>query len=195
MRNDDKGASEKTGRTRNWYDMAPGDTRPLDFAALYRVCEGTILGPQDCGRSSCRTAACCSSTRPDSFIFFLPGEIEFQRRQHPPIPFLSVSVDHADRLHCRGNQACVYRRRPLDCRSYPYFPAVLDRKHIGYYDCRKSHDCPLRPELELRHHLRRIHKWWVPLLSRTDLLIWAEQYASHLQDFPLLDFPSGEDRR
>lgn len=178
--------------SRSWYyddedDLILG---ALNFEQLYERCEGTILYRRDCGTEACGTAACCNSTGPNSFIFFLPGELDYQRAQNPKIPFRGVSSEVPGRVHCRGNNACAYFRRPLDCRSYPFFPAVVDSRLIGYFDCRPSHECPLQLAIELRKHLCQIHAWWSQLLSNSDVLRWAEEIGSqHLKNTSITGIP------
>ena len=181
--------SRPSTRPREWFYDEPDTEGPLDFQTLYQTCEGTILYRKDCGLDACGTVACCYSTGPDSFIFFLPGELEYQRAQEPAIPFLPVSQHHLDRLHCRGNAGCVYDRRPIDCRSYPYFPRVSNLLHVGYFDCRGAHMCPLKENVELRDHLKHIHTWWPSLLQRSDVLEWAEAMGSYLKQYPHVDLP------
>ena len=175
---------------RSWYyqDKEKFPNFP-DFANLYRDCDGTILFRSDCGSQSCGSADCCHSTGEDSFIFFLPGEFEFQTSQDPAIPFHSVSEQFSDRFHCSGNADCIYEARPLDCRSYPYFPAVIDMEHVGYFDCRRSHACPLRIDLELRDHLKKIHKWWRVLLKNEEVKIWANAMSRHCKSLPIMEIP------
>jgi hypothetical protein len=174
------------GEDRGWYY---DEDSPLDFDDLYLHCNGTILYRSDCGSQACGTAACCHSTGPDSFIFFLPGELEFHRQLKPGIPFQQVAPEFVDRLHCNGNAGCIYDKRPLDCRSYPYFPAVVDGQHVGYFDCRGSHACPLSPQVELRLHLVRVHVWWRKLLKRKDVRTWAEEIGTTLRNLPIAACP------
>ena len=173
---------------RTWYYDEQNEA-PLDFDELYRRHDGTVLYRSDCGSQSCGNASCCHSVGPDSFIFFLPGELEYHRAMKPGIPFQNVAPGFPDRLHCDGNSGCIYDKRPLDCRSYPYFPAVKDGVHVGYYDLRRKYGCPLDPKAELRDHLSQIHVWWSKLLEREDLLTWAEDKGAVLRDFKIEPCP------
>lgn len=174
---------------RMWYYDEDKEA-PLDFDALYRRYDGTVLYRSDCGSKVCGNASCCHSVGPDSFIFFLPGELEYHRGMKPGIPFQPVAPDFPDRLHCNGNSGCIYDKRPLDCRSYPYFPAVKNGVHEGYFDLRRKYGCPLDPKAELRDHLSQVHSWWSKLLKRKDVLAWAEKMGVGLRDFGVEPCPT-----
>lgn len=186
----DEREAKSTERARIWWTSASDGS--LDFESLYQVCEGTIIYRQDCGRSACGSVNCCHSTGPDNFIFFLPNELDYQVSLSPGIPFVQVDSSDSSKLHCDGNEKCIYEKRPLDCRSYPYFPAVCEGRLVGYYDCRAAHDCPLQPEKELKDHLKRIHVWWSRLLLDDALRVWAEETAESSMQYrcPIVELPS-----
>ena len=182
-------ADESDAAPRSWY-YTDADGTPLNFDELYSRYDGTVLYRSDCGSQLCGNASCCHSVGPDSFIFFLPGELEYHRSMKPGIPFQQVAPGFPDRLHCDGNSGCIYDKRPLDCRSYPYFPAVKNGVHEGYFDLRRKYGCPLSPQVELRDHLSQIHIWWSKLLKRNDVLAWAEKMGEVLQDFGIEPCPT-----
>ena len=183
------------GGPRSWYyddedDLILGD---LDFKDLYLRCEGTILYRWDCGVEACGNAVCCGSTGPNSFIFFLPGELEYQQAQHPQIPFQRVSTEDQERHHCIGSDGCIYHQRPLDCRSYPFFPAVVNSFLVGYFDFRGAHDCPLQLAIELLRHLNQIHAWWSQLLNKKHVIEWAEDIGSqYLRNTSVIGIPESK---
>lgn len=181
---------EEQVKSRSWFYQ--DEPASLNLEELYRTCYGTVFVRQDCGTDACGSANCCHSTGPDSYIFFLPGELEHQLTLQPSIPFAQVDPDHPERRHCAGSDGCIYQQRPLDCRSYPYFPAVRNGQHEGYFDCRGSHDCPLT-DFELRGHLWHIHSWWRHLLSRREIRDWAEQHGRGLRLFPVAPVPDAEE--
>lgn len=119
----------------------------------------------------------------------LPGEYEFQQNLRPSIPFKNVGTSVEPRLHCDGKEDCIYPQRPLDCRSYPYFPAVIRGEHVGYFDLRSNYSCPLTPEVELRKHMGTIHGWWSSLLKQPEILIWAESQGARCHNSPVMIYP------
>ena len=158
-----------------------------NYGYYYSICEGTILYRKDCGVEACGSASCCKSQASDNFIFFLPKEYEYQNSQKEKIPFYSVSQISNERYHCKGNENCIYKIRPIDCRSYPLFPAVHKYKLVGYFDCRKSHNCPLSLNIELRDHLQQINKWWPILLKHEIILNYVIIIGkTYLKDMPVV---------
>lgn len=173
-----------------WYNDEKVNPEELNYEDLYREYQGTILFRSNCGVTACGNADCCRSTGPNSYIYFLPGELEYQKKQKSGIPFQSVSTIHPDRLHCDGSKNCIYDIRPLDCRSYPFFPYVSNGSLIGYFDAKYSHACPLKQEL--RTHLFTVHKWWSKLLLKQKMLEWAEICGENCKDLPVISLPTGE---
>ncbi|MBU1680132.1 MAG: hypothetical protein KKD86_15010 [Bacteroidetes bacterium] len=117
----------------------------IDFKSIYDWFDGKIWERLDCGKDICSDAKCCGKyleKGKHTFIFFLPGELDFLIKSlgHR----LSMNKINADsHYHCNGKRRCIYKMRPIDCRSYPLWPKVENRVFEGFQDHRGER-CPIK---------------------------------------------------
>ena len=150
----------------------------IDFESVYRKFGGTIWIGHDCGVEVCGNCACCyphyDHGRP-SHIYYVPGELEFLKSAlGSDLPARQLSPDIPE-YHCFGNERCVYELRPLDCRSYPYWPIVHEGSFIGFRDLR-SPRCPIESlPPDFREEIREA---WLRVFERyREILRWLELSA------------------
>lgn len=150
----------------------------IDFENVYSWFGGTIYPGRDCGIDICGNSACCYPhyylNRP-SYIFYLPDELEFLRSRLGTNCLAREVVPGSGRYHCYGRQKCTYELRPIDCRSFPYWPVVGEEDLLGFIDLRKPR-CPIK-RLPYRF-LEEMHDSWSRLLTGNPSLIeWFKHEA------------------
>lgn len=168
--------------------------RQIDFRHVYAWFDGTVWPELDCGREFCGDSKCCGGYlegRRHTHIFFLPGELAFlQGNLGPRLPMERLDNDDTQTYHCRGNSRCVYQLRPIDCRSYPVWPAVSADGLVGFTDHRGSR-CPI---VTLpRSFLQRVTTHWTSLFAEYPWLIdwFLEQFGAHEPDMMLEEADDG----
>lgn len=153
----------------------------LDFESIYGWFGGTIYPNRDCGVEVCGVSACCyphHDRGQSSYIFYLPGELEFLKRKLGTKFPAKEQMPSSGQYHCFGKQNCVYDFRPIDCRSYPYWPVVSEGNVLGFLDVRKPR-CPIMriPFWFLQQMLES----WNRLMQDYSLLEWFEHEAQKPQ--------------
>lgn len=156
---------------------------PIKFESTYKWFEGTIYPGVDCGEKVCGKSACCfphfNGGKP-SYIYYLPGELEFLRIKLGKKFPARETEPNTGKFHCYGDRdqygskRCNYDYRPIDCRSYPYWPVVKDEKLLGFLDLRQP-----------RCNIKRIRKPffekmksnWIKLLENPTIRDWLENEA------------------
>ncbi len=124
---------------------------------------------------------CCDFQQTNS-IFMYPGEIEQARAQGKSMAHLQVldSDYHGGvRVRCwaKDTGTCDGGYKPLDCASYPFFPAPA-RAANGHNGgdlvmLTKDPECPIR-SFEIPLHQRFVRGLWQRLFERdASALAWA----------------------
>lgn len=146
-------------------------TKELDFLEIYKEFDGTIYHGMDCGKI-CRDTLCCSPVKYGSNIMFLPGEYEYLLEMFGKrLPFKEIQGGKGH-YTCYGNSKCIYEIRPIDCRSYPLFPFVRERKFLGFVFSTEMIKCPLRLPDEF---IKRTRGNWEKLFARDNAIYdWVE---------------------
>jgi len=110
---------------------------------------------------------CCSFA--DNYIVLYPHEYETAKSNKSHLQII-------DEDYFGGKKAICVRPcskndfKPLDCRSYPFFPRVNEQGEIEVLRGRK---CPLKTE-ELVNHRREFLKVWRALIKDSMLLQWIK---------------------
>lgn len=144
----------------------------LNFEKIYKVFKGRIFDDLDCGRYVCGKSACCYPAKTGSFIYFLPGELEFLQKSLAKICHLPFVKLKNGCYHCYGNRFCLGDFRPIDCRSYPLWPLVSKRQFVGFVDCRGTR-CPLKaipPNFQ-----KNVRNGWEFIFKMPGMLKWVEE--------------------
>jgi hypothetical protein len=151
----------------------------VNFEEVYSWFSGTIFPPSDCAQLTGCNAKCCSPYyifNEFSYIIFLPGEFEFlQNKLGKEFPMKEIKPG-IGKYHCFLKSCPIYKYRPIDCRSYPYWPIINKKIFSGFWDLRDSR-CPIKiiPE----RFLREIKNSWSKLFSLYPWLIdWLENEVS-----------------
>ncbi|QDT68834.1 hypothetical protein MalM25_17590 [Planctomycetes bacterium MalM25] len=127
--------------------------------------------------AGCATAGCgytCCEFAQGNYIVLPPGEVEEakdrgERLDHlelSPLPFGGWRAI----CHAQKTSTCDGGYKPLDCRSYPYFPIVDSRQMLtaGL----KGAKCPLKGPA-IASHRHWVERAWQSLLqSSPELLEW-----------------------
>lgn len=151
----------------------------IDFEQVYTWFTGRIYLDQDCGETMCENHACCHpcySEGVPTWLYYLPGEVEFLKMKlGERFPAREIEPG-SGKYHCFGNAQCVYEYRPIDCRSYPYWPVVNHGKLVGFIDDRKPR-CPIE-EVPLPF-FEKVKENWVRLLEIPLVNLWLEYEGPH----------------
>ncbi|KYK33815.1 MAG: hypothetical protein HXS46_18600 [Theionarchaea archaeon] len=149
----------------------------IDFENIYKWFHGTIYPGQDCGKTICGKSACCYphySYSGPSYIYYLPGELEFLRaRLNNKFPAREIEPG-SGRFHCFGNAGCIREYRPIDCRSYPFWPIVKDGRLLALLDVREPR-CPIKKVPD--SFFETIKENWIRLLEIPMVANWLEYDA------------------
>ena len=106
----------------------------------------------------------------DNYIVLYPGEFEKTKQKKDHIKII-------DDNYFSGKKAIFLKPcknddfRPLDCRSYPYFPKIND---LGEIEIIKSSKCPLKKE-ELTVHKKKFIEIWNLLIKNKDISDWIKE--------------------
>lgn len=100
---------------------------------------------------------------PESSILLYHGELEAateETRRHILVTadnFHNGKLGYCDRDNFDQSKCDVAKNfKPLDCQSYPFFPAIRDGKLILLIDKKR---CPLAINVLLRHYEWVLQKW------------------------------------
>ncbi|MBU7026290.1 MAG: hypothetical protein HXS48_05060 [Theionarchaea archaeon] len=146
----------------------------INFEQIYKWFTGRIYPDQDCGKTVCGIHACCypchSHDKP-TYLYYLPGELEFLKMKlKERFPAREIEPG-SGKYHCFGNAQCVYEYRPIDCRSYPYWPVVECGKLVAFIDDRKPR-CPI--EKVPPPFFEKVKEGWLKLLKIPLVTTWLE---------------------
>lgn len=150
--------------------------KSIDFEDVYSWFGGTIFPEDNCASITRCSAKCCSPHYfgdEITYIYFLPGEFEFLKKYlKGNFPFKEISPG-TKKYHCFLKKCPIYEVRPIDCRSYPYWPMIHNRKFIGFLDLRNNR-CPIK--VIPKGFFEEIKSSWVRLLKEYEWLIdWLEK--------------------
>lgn len=147
----------------------------INFREVYSWFTGGIYPDQDCGKTVCGSHACCYpdySHGDPTYLYYLPGELEFLRSAlGERFPAREIEPE-TGKYHCFGSERCVYEYRPVDCRSYPYWPVVEDRILVGFIDDREPR---CRIEDVPKAFFEKVKANWMRLLEIPLLGEWLER--------------------
>lgn len=120
--------------------------------------------------SDCSTSGCwrklgerrCCDFQQGNFIVLYPGELDRARSEGQSTSHLKVlDADYhgGQKVACaaRNTVTCDNGFKPLDCQSYPFFPAPPDRGDVSLLV--KGQKCPLQAE-HLADHAATVQEAW-----------------------------------
>lgn len=129
----------------------------------------------------CATAGCgnkCCHFDQGNYIVLYPGELEGARRNGVSTAHLKIT-DHdyfgGQKAVCEASRAvsCDDGLKPLDCVTYPFFPAAPKRGRVT--DFIRGKKCPLHSH-EIQAHLTLVKKAWNEVLVRNPAAAaWLEK--------------------
>jgi hypothetical protein len=135
--------------------------------------DGTIaLCPhQGCGFT-------CCEFQQGNYIVLYPGELEAASEAGTSLKHLKIT----ERYHGGFKAICTAKEtatcdngyKPLDCKSYPYFPLVRDAVIIAGL---KGKKCPLTVELTEGHARFVEREWRLLAIERPEVVEWLKRVA------------------
>ena len=150
---------------------------PIDFEQVYTWFTGRIFPDKDCGETICGNHACCYPCYTHdgpTYLYYIPGELEFLKKKlGSRFPAREIGPN-TGKYHCFGNSQCVYEYRPIDCRSYPYWPVVKRGELVAFIDDREPR-CTIE-EVPLLF-FETVKKNWTNLLEIPLVRDWLEHEA------------------
>lgn len=117
--------------------------------------------------SQCK-CKCCNFN--DNYIVLYPGEFEATKQKKNHIKII-------DDNYFGGKKAICIRTckedefKPIDCRSYPFFPKINNQ---GKIEIIKGSKCPLKKE-ELAIHKKNFNEIWNLLIKNKDISDWIKK--------------------
>jgi hypothetical protein len=130
---------------------------------------------------SCATAGCgwrCCEFQQGNYIVLYPGELEEAQAAGQSTAHLAITdADYhgGKKAICkaRDTASCDGGFKPLDCVSYPFFPAPPGTGPVDLLI--KGRKCPLLPQ-HLQRHAARIRETWNALAARNPkILYWLNK--------------------
>jgi hypothetical protein len=120
---------------------------------------------------SCATAGCgwrCCQFQQGNYIVLYPGELAAARAAGQSTAHLEITeADYhgGQKAVCkaRDTASCDGGFKPLDCASYPFFPAPPGQGPVDLLI--KGRKCPLLPQ-HLQHHAAMIRAAWNAIIDR-----------------------------
>lgn len=133
-----------------------------------------------CRYQDCQYACCDFAS--GNFIALYPGELAAAQSSNSSISHLELAEDEcgghkaicraADKANCDGGY------KPLDCRTYPFFPTVEADGELALN--LKGSKCPLEREQLALHYVWALSQWKRVLPSLDDLRSWLRITSSRL---------------
>lgn len=121
----------------------------------------------------CPKADCgfrCCEFQQGNYIVLYPGELAAAEARQESLGHLRIIAEERGgaRAVCeaRHTEVCDGGYKPLDCRSYPYFPVLRDQEDSVGQWLLKGRKCPLVPD-EIGDHARWVVEQWNQLLARS----------------------------
>jgi hypothetical protein len=148
--------------------------------------------------SLCPHAGCafrCCDFQQGNYIVLYPGELEDAIEGGRSIGHLEIfdrNYHGGQRARCTAadGSTCDSGYKPLDCASYPYFPAITESGEPT--TLLKGDKCPLTEELTTAH-ARWVLETWVRLADeRSDIYEWLTKVL--LVGYSLANRPSSPER-
>jgi hypothetical protein len=130
---------------------------------------------------SCATAGCgwrCCEFQQGNYIVLYPGELEEARAGGQSTAHLTITdADYhgGKKAICkaRDTASCDGGFKPLDCVSYPFFPAPPVAGDVDLLI--KGRKCPLLPQ-HLQRHAARVREAWNAIAARNPkILSWLSR--------------------
>jgi hypothetical protein len=129
--------------------------------------------------SACPHQGCafkCCQFQQGNFIVLYPGELEAAIASNLSVAHLQITGEYNGgyKTVCVAKQTatCDGGYKPLDCKSYPYFPVVKDHEiTVGL----KGEKCPLTPDLMPGHERFVEYEWQRIARNTPNLITWLEK--------------------
>ena len=120
------------------------------------IANGTL---EKCPHQGC-DHTCCEFVE-GNFIALYPGEVQAAHLAGKSLDHLSITADgnggHRAICHASDKSRCDEGYKPLDCASYPLFPAVNADGEIEI--TLKGAKCPLQPKDVVAHRDWVLARW------------------------------------
>lgn len=111
---------------------------------------------------------CCSFS--DNYIVLYPGEFEKSKLNKNHIQIIDDDYHGGKKAICL--RPCKEEDfKPLDCRSYPYFPRINEKDNIGIL---KGIKCPLEEE-DLIEHKKKFLEIWNDMIKDRKIFEWLKK--------------------
>lgn len=111
---------------------------------------------------------CCDFA--DNYILLYPGEYEQAKLKKDHLKIIDKDYLGGKKAICNG--ICKEGDlKPLDCKSYPYFPRINEKDEL---EVLKGNKCPLAEE-ELAEHKKKFMQIWKELLKDEAIFEWAKK--------------------
>jgi len=115
----------------------------------------------------------CCNFQQGNYIVLYPDELEAAIRSGASIKHLKLLENYHGgfKIVCSAinTATCDSGFKPLDCRSYPYFPTVVDGKIVANL---KGKKCPL-PTSKTNEHTRYVQEEWEKIAcQKPSVLTW-----------------------
>jgi len=119
-----------------------------------------------CPKSGCGFRCC--EFQQGNYIVLHPGELEAARARGESLDHLEITLSerggHRAVCHAQRTETCDDGYKPLDCRSYPYFPRLADNEARVTKWLLKGRKCPLEPH-EIDVHGKWVIEQWNTLVE------------------------------
>ncbi|HYC27811.1 MAG TPA: hypothetical protein VEB42_03330 [Chitinophagaceae bacterium] len=150
--------------------------------------EGKI---SQCPHNGCNYT-CCTFNQ-SNYIVMYPGEFEEARQRGESLSHLVITDENyhgGKKAVCKAvhGQTCDNGYKPLDCQSYPLFPA-LENEDLSFI---RGIKCPLINSDLIGHSLFVKNKWQVLMDVNNDVKIWLSKVT--LVGYEKLKLKSQEER-
>jgi hypothetical protein len=130
----------------------------------------------------CPKAGCgfrCCEFQQGNYIVLHPGELDAARSGHESLDHLEITDDGrgGHRATCRAarTETCDDGYKPLDCRSYPYFPVLAEDEARVTSWLLKGRKCPLVPHEIDVHGKWVIEQWNILVESSPAIATWLRR--------------------
>lgn len=116
-------------------------------------------------------------------ILLYPGELEEARAQGRSLAHLEILEENyhgAPRVRCRAKNTanCDGGYKPLDCRSYPFFPELPEAPGKNGLTLSKGGGCPIAGH-EIPGHAQYVTALWQALLDKDPAIAnWVRSFGS-----------------
>ena len=128
---------------------------------------------------------CCDFSR--HYIVLYPGEYE---NSHLDKKHMEVTdEDYFGGKKGRCSRLCKEGElKPMDCKSYPYFPKINKNGNLRLLRCGK---CPIS-ESELTNHRKEVIRHWNVLVKDVKIREWVEKIKLQGYSYALENSAEGE---